>query len=157
MLFGFLARVVLTGVIAASLELSADVTFAEDVQDGDTIEIQGQLACLYGIDAFELGQTCTDARGNTWSCGVAAKATLATLIRDQALECLVIEEDRNGCYQSRCTREDGADLGAYMVRSGLALAMSEAYMADEANAQRRRAGAWEGEFTPPWRWRAGAR
>ena len=157
MLFDSPARLVLSGVIAASLQLSAGVSFAQDVQDGDTIEIQGQLACLYGIDAFELGQTCRDARGNTWSCGVAAKATLATLIRDQALECLVIEEDRNGCYQSRCTREDGGDLGAYMVRSGLALAMSEAYMADEANAQRRRAGAWEGEFTPPWRWRAGAR
>ncbi len=157
MLFETLARVVLMGVIAASLGLSADVTFAEDAQDGDTIEIQGQLACLYGIDAFELDQTCTDARGNAWPCGVAAKATLATLIQGQALKCLVIKEDRNGCYRSRCTREDGTDLAAYMVRSGLALAMSEAYMADEVDARRRRAGAWGGEFTAPWRWRAGAR
>ena len=118
MLFDSPARVVLIGVIAASLELSVEVSLAEDVRDGDTIEIQGQLACLYGIDAFELGQTCTDARGRTWRCGVAAKATLATLIRGQVLECLVIEEDPNGCYQSRCMREDGADLGAYMCARG---------------------------------------
>ena len=153
MLFESPARVVLMGVIAASLELSADVTFADDVQDGDTIEIQGQMTCLYGIDAFELSQLCTGARGNTWRCGVAAKATLATLIRGQVLQCLVIEEDPDGCYQSRCMREDGADLGAYMVRSGLALAKSDAYMAEEADAARRHAGAWEGEFMPPWQWR----
>ena len=157
MLFDSPARVVLIGVIAASLELSAEVSSAEDVRDGDTIEIQGQLACLYGIDAFELSQTCTDARGTTWRCGVAAKATLATLIRGQVLECLVIEEDPDGCYQSRCMREDGADLGAYMVRSGLALAKADAYMAEETDAMRRRAGAWDGEFLPPWQWRSAAR
>ena len=93
MLFDSPARAILMGVIAASLELSAGVSFADDVEDGDTIEIQGQLACLYGIDALELGQTCTDARGKTWPCGIAAKATLATLIRGQVLLCLVIEED----------------------------------------------------------------
>ena len=157
MLFDSPARVVLIGVIAASLELSAEVSSAEDVRDGDTIEIQGQLACLYGIDAFELSQTCTDARGRTWRCGVAAKATLATLIRGQVLECLVIEEDPDGCYQSRCMREDGTDLGAYMVRSGLALAKSDAYMAEETDAMRGRAGAWDGEFLPPWQWRSAAR
>ena len=92
--------------------------------------------------------------GKTWRCGVAAKATLATLIRGQVLQCLVIEEDPNGCYQSRCMREDGADLGAYMVRSGLALAKSDAYMAEETDAMRRRAGAWDGEFLPPWQWRS---
>ena len=156
MLFASPTRALLTGIIAASLELSAGVTFADDVEDGDTIEIQGQLACLYGIDALELGQTCTDARGKTWPCGIAAKATLATLIRGQVLLCLVIEEDSNGCYQSRCTREDGADLGAYMVRSGLALAKSDAYMAEEADAARRGAGAWAGEFMPPWQWRLDA-
>jgi endonuclease YncB( thermonuclease family) len=156
LLFDSSARCVLMGVIAASLELSAGGSSAQDVQDGDTIEIQGQLACLYGIDAFELGQTCTDATGRTWRCGVAAKATLATLIRDQVLQCLVIEEDPNGCYQSRCMREDGADLGASMVRSGLALAKSDAYMAEETDAMRRRAGAWDGEFLPPWRWRSEA-
>jgi endonuclease YncB( thermonuclease family) len=157
LLFDSPARVVLIGVIAASLELSAEVSLAEDVRDGDTIEIQGQLACLYGIDAFELRQTCTDARGRAWRCGVAAKATLATLIRSQVLECLVIEEDPDGCCQSRCMREDGGDLGAYMVRSGLALAKSDAYMAEETDAMRRRAGAWDGEFLPPWQWRSAAR
>jgi endonuclease YncB( thermonuclease family) len=156
LLFDSPARLVLSGVIAASLQLTAGVSFAQDVQDGDTIEIQGQLACLYGIDAFELAQTCTDAGGKPWRCGVAAKATLATLTRGQVLQCLVIQEDPNGCYQSRCTREDGADLGASMVRSGLALAQSDAYMAEETDAMRRRAGAWDGEFLPPWRWRAEA-
>jgi endonuclease YncB( thermonuclease family) len=65
LLFENPGRALLIGLIAASLELCAGASFADDVEDGDTIEIQGQPACLYGIDALELGQTCTDARGKT--------------------------------------------------------------------------------------------
>ena len=46
--------------------------------------------------------------------------------------------------------EDGTDLGAYMVRSGLALAETDDYRAEQADARRRGAGPWEGQFMPPW-------
>jgi endonuclease YncB( thermonuclease family) len=60
----------------------------------------------------------------------------------------VLDEDRDGWYVSRCVGEDGTHLGAYMVRSGVALADKDEYLADEADARRRRAGAWEGAFMP---------
>jgi endonuclease YncB( thermonuclease family) len=44
-----------------------------------------------------------------------------------------------------------------MVKSGLALAdpdLSDDYLDVEAEARRRRAGAWEGDFMPPWQWRS---
>jgi endonuclease YncB( thermonuclease family) len=150
-------RAARAGVVAAALALPAAVAFAGDVYDGDTIEIEGQRARLYGIDAFELGQTCLDKRGRPWRCGIAAKAALAERIEGQALQCIVLDEDPDGWYLSRCVGEDGTDLGAYMVRSGLALADKNAYSADEADARRRRAGAWEGQFMPPWEWRANGR
>jgi endonuclease YncB( thermonuclease family) len=127
------------------------------VYDGDTIEIEGQRARLDGIDAFELNQTCLDAHGEPWRCGIAAKATLAARIEGQALQCLVLDEDRDGRYVARCISEDGTDLGAYMVRAGLALAAADRYQAEEADARRRGAGAWEGQFMPPWQWRADGR
>jgi endonuclease YncB( thermonuclease family) len=113
------ARALLMGVVTVALALPAPVTFAGDVYDGDSIEIEGQPARLYGIDAFDLSQTCLDERGTPWRCGIAAKAALAERIEGQALQCVVLDEDQDGWYVARCVGEDGADLGAYMVRSGL--------------------------------------
>jgi endonuclease YncB( thermonuclease family) len=150
------ARAVLVWVVAVALAAPVGAAFANEVYDGDTIEIEGQRASLYGIDAFELSQTCLDAHGEPWRCGIAAKATLAARIEGQALQCVVVDEDRRGDYVARCVGEDGIDLGAYMVRSGLALATDD-YRAEEADARRRRAGAWEGAFMPPSQWRADGR
>jgi endonuclease YncB( thermonuclease family) len=156
-LFKNVARAALAGVVAVALAVPPAVASAGDVYDGDTIEIEGQRARLYGIDAFELSQTCLDARGRPWRCGIAAKAALAERIEGQTLQCVVLDEDQDGWYVSRCVGEDGTDLGAYMVRSGLALADADDYLADEADARRRRAGAWEGQFMAPWQWRADGR
>ena len=146
-----------TWVVVALLAVMGGVASADEVFDGDTMEIWGQRTCLYGIDAFELNQTCLNAQGKPWRCGIAAKATLAARIEGEALDCLVVEEDQDGCYLSRCRGNDGTDLGAYMVRSGLALPSTGDYLVEEADARRRGAGAWEGEFMPPWQWRLDAR
>ena len=69
----------------------------------------------------------------------------------------MLDEDQKGRYLSRCVSEDGTDLGAYMVRSGLALADMDDYLAEQAEARRRGAGAWEGAFLPPWQWRSDGR
>jgi endonuclease YncB( thermonuclease family) len=159
-LLGNAARPVLIGLIGAALAWSAPVVSAGEVYDGDSLEIEGQRARLYGVDAFELGQTCLDARGRPWRCGVAAKAAPAGRVQGHALRCVVLDEDENGAYVSRCLAEDGTDLAAYMVRSGLALAdreHSSEYLDDEAEARRRRTGAWQGEFMPPWQWRSSGR
>ncbi len=156
-LFDYPAHAALVSVVAAALTLSAPAAFAGQVYDGDTIEVEGQLARLHGIDAFELGQTCLDARGKPWRCGVAAKAALAERIEGQALQCVVLDEHRDGWYIARCRSEDGTDLGAYMVRSGLALAETDDYQAEQADARQRRAGVWGGAFMPPWQWRSNGR
>ena len=148
--YAFLATV---GVLAWSLPGS----LAGEALDGDSVEIEGQRTRLYGIDAFELRQTCLDGRGRPWRCGIATKAALAERIERQALECVVLEEDRDGWFIARCRGEDGTDLAAYMVRAGLALAAADDYRAEEAQARRRRVGAWEGVFMPPWEWRAASR
>jgi endonuclease YncB( thermonuclease family) len=152
------ARTVAIGLAGALV--AAPVASAGEIYDGDSLEVQGQRARLYGIDAFELQQTCLDASGQPWRCGIAAKAALAERVQGHALQCVVLEEDQDGSYVARCLAEDGTDLSAYMVKAGLALAdreRSDDYLAEEAEARRRSAGAWEGDFMLPWQWRSDRR
>jgi endonuclease YncB( thermonuclease family) len=156
-LFETAARAPRVGLVAATLTLAAAAVYAGDVHNGDTLEVEGQPARLHGIDAFELNQTCLDARGRPWRCGDRREAALAERVEGHTIRCVVLDEDRSGRYVARCMSEDGTDLGAYMVRSGLALADTDDYRAEQVLAQRRRAGAWEGAFMPPWRWRSEGR
>ena len=150
------------GVLRASvtmllaLALCAIPARADEVLDGDTLEVEGQRLRLFGIDAFELGQTCLDARGQPWRCGAAAKAALAELVEDQAVACTVVDDTPADDYLAQCKVRHGVDLGGYMVRAGLALAdrePGEDYLADEAAAKAAAAGVWGGVFNPPWEWR----
>jgi endonuclease YncB( thermonuclease family) len=146
-----------TGLVGALV--AAPVASAGEIYDGDSMEIEGQRARLHGIDAFELQQTCLDAGGRPWRCGVAAKAALTERAQGHALHCVVLEEDDDGAYVARCLA-DGTDLSAYMVKAGLALAdrdRSDDYLDEEAEARRRGVGAWEGAFMPPWQWRSSPR
>jgi len=43
------------------------------VVDGDTLENDGQPIIFYGIDAPELLQSCADANGERYPCGLMAK------------------------------------------------------------------------------------
>jgi len=110
---------------------------ADAVIDGNTLEIQGERVRLFGMDAFELAQTCLDARGEPWRCGVEAKAALADLVQDHPVACRVMVDDPDGGYVARCRVQDDIDIGGYMVSSGLALAerhASDDYVDDEAAA-----------------------
>ena len=50
--------------------------------DGDTLRAgNGAEYRIFGVDAPELHQTCSEANGKSWLCGRAAKARLTTLIK----------------------------------------------------------------------------
>ena len=111
---------------------------------------------LFGVDAFELQQTCLDRSGEPWHCGVAANAALAELVQDQAIACTVLDDHEDDAYIARCTVRDEVDLGGYLVRAGLALAdreVADDYVPLEQRAKAAAAGAWAGTFVPPWEWR----
>jgi endonuclease YncB( thermonuclease family) len=150
----------LLGAISAGLVLLAGFAGgsaqANEILDGNHLEVEGQAMRLHGIDAFELGQTCLDARGVPWRCGVVAKAALAERVQGTTLSCTVLDEEPDGVYIARCATQDGTDLGGYLVENGLALAAPSVadYAALETAARAADAGAWEGTFMPPWQWRA---
>ena len=129
--------------------------------DGDTLRVENPLKSdarrirLSGIDAPELAQTCRDARGQTWSCGAAARAHLAALVA-QGVTCPGTGDDRYGRMLATCSAAGIADIGGAMVRDGYAVNYGR-YTADYAGAERQaraaRRGLWQGEFDNPEDWR----
>jgi endonuclease YncB( thermonuclease family) len=125
------------------------------VADGDTLEISGVRIRLGGIDAPELDQSCTDDKGQTWSCGRAATQELRTLIRGRDLKCEHKGKDQFQRVLAVCFLSDGSDVNAWMVRQGWALAFSYGgtYQSEQDEARAAKRGIWAGTFMPPREWR----
>ena len=124
------------------------------VSDGDSLRSGRLKIRLFGIDAPELKQHCTDAAGVRWPCGEAARERLAGLAA-APLQCDLIDVDRYGRLVMRCLAGD-TDIAEALVAQGLALAYrrySKDYVAAEQAAQNAGAGVWSGDFTAPWDWR----
>lgn len=131
------------------------------VIDGDTLNLNGRVIRLHGIDAPELHQFCTRPTGFTWPCGAVAKSVLDGLIAEQEVSCLPpIARDKYRRIITKCWIIDAEggmiDLGGWMVWHGWAIAYtrySAEYLPQESIARQERVGIWSGEFEQPWQWR----
>lgn len=126
------------------------------VQDGDTITIGGARIRIYGIDAPEAAQRCRRPRGVPWSCGGAATQAMRNLTQGRALRCQGRGLDDYGRLLAVC-RAEGVDIGAELVRRGLAWAFvrySDLYVSEEAQARAARRGVFAADNQPPWEFRA---
>lgn len=126
--------------------------------DGDTIKAgDGAEYRIFGIDAPELHQTCSEANGKSWMCGRAAKAKLTTLIKGGNVNCQARATDRYGRTVAVCSAEGVADLGEAMVRDGYAIDLGgqagNPYRDAEAEAREAKRGIWRGSFERPSDWR----
>jgi endonuclease YncB( thermonuclease family) len=127
--------------------------------DGDTIKAaNGDEYRLFGIDAPELKQNCTEANGKSWLCGRAAKAKLTTLLKSGNVNCEPRAKDRHGRIVAVCSAEGVPDLGEAMVRDGYAVDLGDAaghpYRETEEEAKTAKRGIWRGNFELPSEWRA---
>ncbi len=148
--------------VLASAPALAEITGTPEIIDGDTLEVQGQAIRLYGVDAPELGQTCT-IEGRAYDCGKIARTALLDLTAGVAVTCRVLAAEpgaaTGAARPGRCFAQ-GYDLSEGMAYTGWALAVrqvSERYVVFEARAQAKGRGLWKGRFVSPWAWRAGAR
>ncbi|WP_431858019.1 thermonuclease family protein [Azospirillum sp.] len=124
--------------------------------EGDLLSVAGTTVRLMGIDAPDPGQKCKNRYGHELDCFTIARDVLATLIKDQEVECTVADEDRNRQKQGEC-RVRGIDLGGAMVARGWAFQFwgrTQAYQSAEAYAQSKRMGLWAGRVEKPWEWRS---
>jgi endonuclease YncB( thermonuclease family) len=125
------------------------------VIDGDSIEISGARIRLEGIDAPEWSQTCVDPKGQTWLCGQSAAQQVRSYIDGRELTCARHGVDRYNRILAVCSAPDGADLNAWIVRQGWALASGDVgnYRSEQHEAEAAKRGIWSGTFLPPREWR----
>lgn len=128
------------------------VCIAQTATDGDTIKIDGTAYRLWGVDAAEMRQSCEDG----WPAGIEASKALLDLMRGRTITCEPRTTDRYGRAVALC-RADGTDLGAAMVRIGMAWAFtkySTDYVEQESAALNARLGVHAHPCDKPWDWRA---
>jgi endonuclease YncB( thermonuclease family) len=138
--------------IAAALVLAAPASFAQTITDGDTLKQGGKTYRLYGIDAPEAKQACPDG----WPAGRLATTRLQALVQGRNIVCQEKDRDRYGRVVAIC-RASGEDLGAILVREGLAWAFvrySRDYVDEYAKAAGERRGVHAHGCVPAWEWRA---
>ena len=144
--------VILACVVALAMATTAR---AQTITDGDTLKLNGMVYRLWGIDAPETKQDCPDG----WPAGRMATTRLLALIQGKSVVCEKKDTDRYGRTVAIC-RTSGEDLGAIMVREGMAWAFvrySRDYVDQEARAKSAGVGVHAHDCIPAWEWRAAQR
>jgi endonuclease YncB( thermonuclease family) len=124
------------------------------VVDGDTLDLRGVRIRLHALDAPESAQPCFVA-SDTVRCGQRAAMALDGWIANRPVVCIRRDVDRYGRIVAQCA-VDGADMGAWLVRNGHAVAYRRYgtdYVCDEKAAARDRRGIWAMRFIEPATWR----
>ncbi|UPK40444.1 thermonuclease family protein [Bradyrhizobium sp. 186] len=137
--------------------LAADLIGQASIIDGDTLEIHGTRIRLWGIDSPESSQLCRRADSLQYRCGTKSANDLDAFIGRRPVSCIPISMDQYGRTVAICTVGD-ADLGEWLVRSGLALDWPQyskgKYAAAQRDAEHAGRGMWGGSYLEPWLYRA---
>jgi endonuclease YncB( thermonuclease family) len=127
------------------------------VIDGDTLEIHGTRIRLWGIDAPESKQLCRDDESLQYRCGAKAANELDAFIARRPVDCSPISLDQYRRTVAVCSI-DGAGLGEWLVRNGLALDWptysKRKYDDVQREAEHAGRGMWAGSYVEPWLYRA---
>ncbi|MBS0219934.1 MAG: thermonuclease family protein [Proteobacteria bacterium] len=118
---------------------------AQTVLDGNTIVLEGRHVRLWGIDAPDLHATCSG-----WPAGEIAAAFLHDLISNRSIACAAHGVHATGKLFGIC-RAAGVDVGATMVRKGMAWAAvkyTRDYVQQEAAAKAENLGIYAHHCLP---------
>lgn len=144
-----LAMLIMAGIAPIAAHAGPQGTVR--VIDADTWDVGGQRVRLFGIDAPELDQTCTDADGRDFACGHWAAGQARERFQGRMARCEALDRDRYGRIVARCW-VDGRDTGREMVAEGIALAYrkySMDYDLDEKGAAVNARGLHAGKVQSP--------
>jgi endonuclease YncB( thermonuclease family) len=135
---------------------------ASEIHDADTIHLskdgKNYSIRIWGIDAPEIRQVCTNAKGDIVACGRQAREVMIGIVGGGALSCEIKSLDKlYNRLVGLCTTGDGTDIGRELVKRGYAyneVHNPGFYRAERESAEKGRRGLWAGrEFMDPKEWR----
>ncbi len=140
----------------AATVIETDDPRSAQVIDGDSLQIDGRVIALAGIDAPEIGQRC-NYDNIAWTCGLDSAHDLRkhVILGRGPLRCEVQGRRANGSREAVCTLGE-LDLAVIQLESGMAVATEDApqgYRSVEAQAREAGLGIWHSRFDPPAAWR----
>ncbi len=149
-----LSVLLLCVLVSCSQQPSATQLYVVKIADGDTFtgltaDKRKVRVRISGIDAPEKGQPY----------GNKAKEALAEMIFNRTISIDSLSTDRYGRTLAKVYTPDGKDVGAELIRQGLAwhyvkYSDSKLYTQIENEARKKQVGLWQyHEIVPPWEWR----
>ncbi|GGD98494.1 hypothetical protein GCM10011390_16600 [Aureimonas endophytica] len=158
-------RLVGLAVLGLALAMPTWVSAAEKISgraqviDARTLAVDGakERVRLFGVDAPDRKQTCSNWANLKYRCGVNATHALAAIVgRNGQVTCEEQSRDKDGRVYAICKKGDD-DIGAELIRRGWARDYVKyshgRYAPQEAEAKQARRGAWAGKWKAPWKWR----
>ena len=162
--YAALTIAVFTGILSAvslgifsQLPKQSTLIGVARIINADMIKIGKIDVRLFGVDAPEPTQRCKRrARGRSnWGCGRAAVRKLSQLVDGNKVRCVRKNTDNLGRLIAQCFM-DKWDIGAYMVRKGLAWVSPgdpANYEQFQRSAKLAGHGIWRAESDTPWDYR----
>ncbi|MBR5598705.1 MAG: thermonuclease family protein [Alphaproteobacteria bacterium] len=141
--------------LAFSLDKYPKISGSIDVVHANVFYISGRRVRLYGVDAPDNDQICSNASGGSYNCGQEAVSWIRGWIDNNQIDCYLLQINPNGEDIATCVWGE-YDIGAGLVGAGWALANTNEtriYAPYEAKAQGNSYGLWSGTFYSPQDWR----
>ncbi len=131
------------------------ISGSANVIHANVFYIGGRYVRLYGVDAPDNDQICSDVNGSSYNCGQEAVSWVRGWIDNNVIDCYLLKIEPNGQDLATCVWGD-YDIGAALVSAGWALANTretEIYIPYEVKAKSESSGLWQGTFYSPEDWR----
>lgn len=117
--------------------------------------INDRYVRLYGIDAPDNDQICSNANGMSYNCGQDAVSWVRNWIDNNVIDCYILQVNPNGEDVAVCFWGE-YDIAAGLVGAGWGIANTNEttiYTPYERKAQNSNYGLWNGTFYSPQDWR----
>ena len=126
-----------------------------EVINANLFYINGRYVRLYGVDAPDNDQICSDSKESSYNCGVEAASWVRGWIDDNIIDCYILKVTPNATDIGVCVWGN-FDIGEALVGSGWGIANTNEtnmYVAQEEKARKSLSGLWQGSFYTPEDWR----